>query len=148
MKVVTPRSELFILAPRSELRGERVLVANGATRGAVSVIALAADGDEPTLAGARRILITHLADALPAGMEFGHTDRKLLKSWGDGPHLLSRADASLQLRLPAGDWKAWAVDATGARVRELALRREGDMWQLQLSTISAEGTQLAYELAR
>lgn len=148
VKVVTPRSELFILAPQSELRGERVTVSNGATRGSVSVIALASDTDEPTLAGARRILVTHLADALPAGMEFGHTDRKLLKAWGSGPHLLARADASLQLRLPGGDWKAWAVDATGARVRELPVRREGETCQLQLSTVSDAGTQLAYELAR
>lgn len=148
VKVVTPRSELFILAPGSGLRGERVTVANGATRAAVSVIALAADDNEPTLARARRILITHLADALPAGMEFGHTDRKLLKSWGSGPHLLARAVATLQLRLPEGAWRAWAVDATGARVREVALSRQDHAWQLQLSTVSAEGTQLAYELAR
>lgn len=148
VRVVTPRSELFIVAPHRELRGEHVVVANGATRGAISVIALVSDDDEPTLARARRILVTHLADALPAGMEFAHTDRKLLKSWGGGPHLLARADASLQLRLPDGEWKAWAVDATGARVREVALLRRGDRWQLQLSTITAEGTQLAYELAR
>ncbi len=148
VKVVTPRSELFIAAPHSELQGEHVTLHNGATRGAVSVITLAADHAEPALADARRILVTHLTDALPAGMEFGHTDRKLLKSWGKGPHLLARGEATLRLRLPDGEWQAWVVDATGARVRPIALSRDGEAWTLRISTVTAEGAQLAYELVR
>jgi len=54
----------------------------------------------------------------------------------------------IRLRLADGVWKAWAVDSTGKRVREVPLRHEGATWLLQASTIMPEGTQLAWELAR
>ena len=148
VKVITPRSELFLLPPDGTLSGDRVEVINGGTRGAVSVITLVSDDDDLSLAQARRLLITHLTDALPAGMTFAHTDRKRLTSWGQGPHLVARGDADITLRLPDGDWRAWAVDATGARTRELRLERQGDRFRLPLSTVTPEGTQVAYELFR
>ena len=150
VRVVTPRSELFVLAPGDQARGSVSAVSNGGTRGAVAVVALPVRGDEAplTLAKARRILVAHLADALPEGMRFSHTDRKLLQSWGEGPHLLARADATLSLTLPGDGWRAWSVDATGARARELPLRQDGNQWVLGISTVSGQGTQLAYELAR
>ncbi len=150
VRVITPRSELFLLAPGGEAEGASTAVRNGGTRGVVGVVALPTPGDAVSvpLTDARRMLVVHLADALPQGMQFSHHDRKLLQAWGEGPHLLERAEATLRLTLPGEGWRAWAVDATGARTHELPLRRQGDRWSLELRTVSERGTQLAYELAR
>ncbi|MDR2675190.1 MAG: glycosyl hydrolase family 5 [Opitutaceae bacterium] len=144
VKVVTPRGELFYAPKGTSPSGDRVTLENVTADAAISVIAI----DDAPLAGTRRILVTHLTDALPEGMQFEKPDRKLLLSWGKGPHLVRRGDATLTLRLPAGDWKAWAVDATGARTREIPLREKGGQLAMTLATVTPEGTQLAYELAR
>ncbi len=149
VRVVTARSELFVLAPGNRMAGARVSVANGATPGSVAVVALESTAPETlSLATARRILIAHLTDALPQGMRFSHTDRKLLQDWGAGPHLLRSGELALELDLPEGAWRAWAVDATGARTHEVPLTVQGSKRALSVSTISPRGTQLAYELAR
>lgn len=144
LKVVAPRAELFVLPAGAAFVGDRAAVQNGDTFGTVSVVAL--DG-EP-LASTRRILVTHLTDALPTGARFADQDRRLLEAWGRAPHLVHRGEVALTLRLAAGPWRAWAVDATGARGRELTLTRDGDAVALALATHGPDGTRLAYELAR
>ena len=151
VKVVTPASEMFILAPGSQLAGDKVAVTNGMTSGSVSVIALEGqDGLAPTLANARRVLVTHLTDALPTGMEFESTDRKRLEVWGTPPFLVRRGVADMTIGLPSGSWKAWAVDATGARHHEVPLISLGsDLWAMAVETVdSTSRTQLAYELVK
>ncbi|OAM87271.1 hypothetical protein AW736_23745 [Termitidicoccus mucosus] len=155
-RAVTPRGEHFILAPGATLAGDRVTVANGSVFGTVSVVALktaseiAAGADAPALAAARRLLVTHLTDALTTGMTFAAADRKQLTAWGSLPHLVRAGSATLDLTLPAGGWTAWAVDMTGARLREHPLVRVGDtnVWRMEISTagISETGAQFAYEL--
>ncbi|MDR1010721.1 MAG: glycosyl hydrolase family 5 [Opitutaceae bacterium] len=144
LKVVTPRSELFHVPPGARLDGNRVSIENVTAGAAVSIIAL----DPAPLAATRRILVTHLTDALPEGMEFETPERTLLLSWGRGPHLVRRGDTTLRLRLPDGGWKAWSLAASGRRIREIPLRKNGSEYVLTLSTITPEGTQLAYELER
>lgn len=149
VRVVTPRSELFALAPGSRIAGGRVSVANGETPGALAVIALeSAPNESLSLVTARRILIAHLTDALPQGMRFSHTDRKLLTTWGSGPHLVRAGEVTVRLQLPEGAWRLWAVDATGVRLREIPLTQDGGELTLFLHSHSPAGTQLAYELAR
>ncbi len=148
--VVTPRSELFVLTPNAQLTGERVAISNGETPGTVAVITLDAEpGEELTLAAARRILVTHLTDALPTGTRFDSVERKQLQSWGQLPQLVLRGSATMALHLPEGGWAAWVVDSTGARVRPhpLTLTEDG-IWTMQVSTVEPEGVQLAYELER
>lgn len=149
VRVVTPRSELFLLTPGGTLEGKHASVTAGKTPCTVSVIAMNSPESEPlSLATARRILVTHLTDALPEGMLFGHSDRKLLKAWGEGPHLLERGDATLSLRLPEGKWTAWAVASSGKRLHEIPLDFRDGLHILHLSTLTDKGTQLAYELER
>lgn len=153
-RVVTPRGEHFVLAPQSALAGDRVSVTNGTAFGAVTVVALktADDADVPTLATARRILVTHLTDSLGTGMTFANPDRKQLTAWGALPHLVHKGGATLDITLSGGEWAAWDVDMTGARIRQRSLARIGetDTWRLEVSTAGAAetGAQFAYELAR
>ena len=144
VKVVTERSELFVLPVGQLSEGARVTVKNGTTFGTVAVISL----DGKSIAESGRLLVTHLTDALATGMKFADQDRRLEVSRGGAPHLVRAGGAEIRLRLDAGKtWQAWAVDATGKRQREVKLVRDGDAWVLRAQTVTPEGTQLAYELA-
>jgi len=142
LKVVTPRSELFVLPPDETLEGARVSVRNGLSFGTVNVVSV--DGE--SLADSTRLLVTHLTDSLPTGARFAAPDRRLYEERGTLPHLIHRGSAELTLRLADGAWKAWAVSPTGARLREVPLVKTGEGWRLKVETVTAEGTQLAYEL--
>lgn len=144
MRVVTPRSELFVLPPQAVLAGESVAVRNGGTFGAVAVVAV--DG-EP-LASSARLLVTHLTDALPTGMAFANTERTLLEKVGEMPFLVRRGSVEITLRLGRGDYRAWAVSPTGARLAEVPLTRTPHGWRLLAETVTDEGTRFAYEIAR
>ncbi|OAM87270.1 glycosyl hydrolase family 5 [Termitidicoccus mucosus] len=151
VRVVTPRSALFVVPAGARLSGGLVSIEENTADVAIGVVSL----DGLPLAGARRILVTHLTDALPAGAVFAESDRRLISNWGQGPHLVRRGETLLTLRLAEagdGNWRAWAVDATGARAREIPLAKtEGDgtaALAIRLATTTPEGTQLAYELAR
>ncbi len=147
--VINARSELFVLASNAQLTGNRVSVINGATACTLSVVALEAGpvGDT-SLATARRILITHLTDALPTGTRFASEDRRQLLSWGTLPHLVRHGTATVALDLP-GRWQAWVVDARGARARQQPMIHDGQgIWTLSLTTTGPDGAQLAYELER
>ncbi|RRJ98314.1 hypothetical protein Ga0100231_001595 [Opitutaceae bacterium TAV4] len=149
-QVITPRSELFVLTSGAHLAGATTTVKNGPTPVVVSIIAI----DGQSLAQSHRLLVTHLTDSLSTGMRFAHHDRKLLENWGRAPHLVQRGTSTLTLRLADGNWKAWAVDATGKRQREVPLIRDAGAsgsqgaWTLEAATITGTNTQLAYELAR
>jgi hypothetical protein len=143
--VVTPWSELFYLAPKSQLQGDRISVANGTTECSIAVVAL----DDLPLSQTRRVLVTHLTDSLPEGAHFSNYDRKMLESWGTGPHLVRKGDAEIALRLAPGNWQAWAVDATGTRQNAVSLQTgEDNSLLLNVSTVTGDQAHLAYELAR
>lgn len=144
LKVVTPRSELFVLPAGRDLQGGRVAVKNGRVFGTVSVVSV----DGKPLGESARVLVMHLTDALASGTSFAHRDRTLLESRGGLPYLIESGDAEILLRLDAGkQWTAWVVDATGRRVREAPLVARDGGWVLAASTVSGKDTQVAYELA-
>ena len=145
LKVVTPRSELFVLPPQVTLSGERVSVSNGDTFGTVSVVAV----DGHPIAESGRLLVTHLTDVLPTGVDFKSADRKLQESVGKLPHLVLRGSAELTLKLTeGGSYQAWALAPSGARLREVPLTKTSGGWLLKVETVTKEGTQLAYEIKR
>jgi phospholipase/lecithinase/hemolysin/sugar lactone lactonase YvrE len=161
-RAVTPRGEHFVLTAGASLAGSRVSIANGDVFGAVSVTALktASDAGAPTLATARRILVTHLTDSLTTGMTFATAERKQLTAWGALPHLVRAGAATLTIVLPEGGWTAWAVDITGARTGAPlpltlvgpatgALAGAGNTHTLEINTAGPGGATatFAYELA-
>lgn len=143
MKLVTPRSELFILPAGVSLEGGRVAVRNVSDYGTVAVVAV----DELPIDQSRRLLVTHLTDALPTGMHFSSAERRLMQAVGEMPQLVKRGSAELTLKLADGvDFRAWALSPTGKRVREVLLTKTDEGWILHAKTISDEGTQMAYEI--
>ncbi|HEY9248577.1 MAG TPA: hypothetical protein VIO38_05575, partial [Rariglobus sp.] len=147
-KLVTPRTEGFVLPPQAKQAGRVVTVANGAAFATVSATAV----DGLPLAESRRILLLHLTDAQNSGIEFSDKSRRLLVDLGTAPHLVLRGSTELQLNLPAGKgrWTAWQVAPTGARLREHPLRRDPKtgLLAMTLETVTPDGVCLAYELIR
>lgn len=133
-----------MLPAGESLDGSFAKVSNGESYGTVAVIS----ADDLPLESSQRILVTHLTDSLNAGMRFRNEDRRLLEERGGHPHLVRRGEATLSLSLAdVPGWRAWAVDASGRRLRGVPLVREGASWILTAQTVTPEGTQLAYELA-
>ncbi|AHF90796.1 hypothetical protein OPIT5_11855 [Opitutaceae bacterium TAV5] len=144
LRVATPRSELFVLPQDVRLEGHFAAVRNRGDFATLGVIS--ADGRD--LADSRRVLVAYLTDSLPAGTRFSSADRQTLEQRGKLPHLVRRGAAELTLRLAPGvSWQAWAVSASGARLREVPLSQgEEGAWHLRVETVTEAGTQLAYEI--
>lgn len=145
LTVVTQRSELFVLRSGSALQGKVVSVNNGEGFATVSVVSV----DDRPLAESRRLLVLHLTDSVPSGTRFAQPDRSVLEAWGKEPHLVRSGDAEITMHLdPLANYEAWVVDSAGRRLRKARFRKEADAWHLSVGTVTAEGTQLAYEILR
>lgn len=145
LKVVTPRSEQFVLPAGQESKGDYVSVKNGVVFSTVSVVAV--DGRD--IAQSDRLLVVHLTDVLLTGMKFEHQDRRVMLASGAAPHLARRGTVDLVLRLPGdGNYQAWAVDLTGRRLREIPLTRTDAGWSLSASTVTDAEVHFAYEIVR
>jgi hypothetical protein len=145
LQVAAPRAELFVLPARTTLSGALVSVANQDTFCSVSVVS--ADG--APLAESRRLLVLHLADALPTGTRFSDDQQQLLVDRGDWPFLIRRAATDITLRLPTDAiYQAWAVGLDGTRVQPVPLEKTDAGWVLHARTDGPDTPHLAYEILR
>lgn len=145
-RFVTARSEGFSLSARASLAGDFATARNvDDTPGTVTVVSV----DGRPLAVSRRILVLHLADALPSGMTFASADRTRLVDRGGPPLLVERAAADIDLNFPAdARLRAWAVDMDGARLESVALEKTGQGWRLRADTLAGAKPRFAYEIVR
>lgn len=90
-----------------------------------------------------------LTDLVNSGSVFRGDHRELLDDRGDLPYLVRRGGAEIALRLqPGRRWTGWAVDATGHRLRPVALRSDESGFRFDASTAPGRGgIALAYELS-
>jgi hypothetical protein len=144
-QVSAPRAELFVLPARANLTGTVVSVANKDTFCSVSVVS--ADG--APLAESRRLLVLHLADALPTGTRFSDDRQQLLVDRGDWPFLIRRAVTDITLRLPTdATCQAWAVGLDGTRLQPVPIEKTDAGWVLHARTDGPDAPHLAYEILR
>ena len=71
------------------------------------------------LVRSRRMLLTHLTDALDVSTEFGDRTRTFLRHWGSLPHLMKNGKARIALDLDKGAFSVYALRADGTRYRQL-----------------------------
>lgn len=76
--------------------------------------------DGRPLAESRRILVSHLTDLCNEGQTFEDETRRVLLKWGRLPHLVRAGRAEVSLAIGPGDFKVYALDTAGARVREVS----------------------------
>lgn len=86
-------------------------------KGPVAVWATSLDGE--ALGRSRRILVAHLTDLANSGDTYEDESRQTLLRWGQPPHLVRAGVARLALALGEGEFKVYALDTSGERVREV-----------------------------
>lgn len=105
--------------------------------------------DGAPLDRSRRILVAHLTDLANSGDIYEDETRQMLLRWGKPPHLVRAGVAHLSLALGEGKFKVYALDTSGARVREVScrLRRGRLRFDADVAADPANATFL-YEITR
>ena len=119
LRIVTPRSEGFVLDAGDALRGKFAEVRAPSTFCAV----LVASRDGKELAQSERVLILHLTDSKGNGVTFSDPDRSIIADWGKPGMLMRRGSAELRLNAPANR-NLYACDVTGKRLFPVAFTRD------------------------
>ena len=143
-KVVTERTESFVLPRQGTTSGRHVRVDN---HGGFAVFAVISVDGKP-IPQSMRLLVLHLTDVQNSAVRFGDKAHTVLRDWGRLPHLIRRGSASVSIdRVSVDSIRAWAVDLSGARCKPIRLeRREGNV-TFTANTVQPEGAFMAYELA-
>ncbi|HNX05344.1 MAG TPA: cellulase family glycosylhydrolase, partial [Opitutales bacterium] len=112
--------------------------------GPSSVAAVSLDG--APLATSRRIIVLHLTESLNAGQAFQGASMRMMDDWGKLPHLMRAGKATLafasSVRL-----RAWALDLSGKRIREVKLTQKDGVLTINLDNTTGKSATLAYEIA-
>ena len=142
-KVVTERTESFVLPGKGRISGQHVRVDNDDGFAVLAVISV----DGKPIPQSARLLVLHLTDVQNTAVQFGNKTHTVLHDWGRLPHLVRRGSASISVdRISDDGIRAWAVDMSGARRQPIQLeRREGSI-VFTVNTVQPEGTFMAYEL--
>ncbi len=151
VRIDTPRTQAvigFLSAERHTLNSTSI---ESPTRfGAIYVTAM--DGYAP-IGEARHLLITAVGPARNTGMEYETTTQPSrlgppfwrLKAEGASPALLEAVTGELQIQCARpNDFKAWALDPVGRRIREVPLEVRDNLIHLKLS---AQYETVYYELS-
>lgn len=142
-QAVTARSEHFVLSKGGTASGGLVQINVDARPTTVGVAAM----DDQPLATSTRLLVLHLTNLANTRTRFRGKAMTLLESLGDLPHLVHAGRAEIRLTLP-GTFTAWACDVTGKRLREVPLRRDGEMLILVSDQTQGDEPAMVYELVR
>ena len=115
-KVVTPKSEALVMQKASSVSGNLLAVKNHTPYTTCFASAL----DDKSLADSKRIIFMHLVNTGANNQKFVGKDWGILKSYGQLPHLVFRAQADISLKLSQGSAPTvYAVDLYGKRVGEM-----------------------------
>ena len=116
-------------------------------KGPVTVWATSLDGKP--LSAARRLLVVHLTDLANDGDTYEDESRKILLRWGKPPHLVRAGVARLALAIGAGDFRVYALDTSGERVREVPCRMAKGRLRFTADVAAdPESATFLYEVAR
>ena len=98
----------------------------------------------------RRILVSHLTDLCNDGDTYMDASRTILLRWGKMPHLVRAGSAKIALKLGNGDFRVYALDTAGRRVRKVSCSPNANGWVHFIADVSAdpENATFLYEIVR
>ena len=141
----TPKSEALVL-PGGRAAAGKALSAKSKDTFCVAG-AIAVDGKE--LAESRRILLLHLTDLALEGLTFQSGDKRVVTKWPKGQLLAKRGSAEIALAAAPGNWKLYALNASGKRLCEVPFSRKDGKIHFTAATCDfKEDVVFAYELVR
>lgn len=142
-RVVTPRTECFVIPDDREMAGKAVAVN---CKGGFAVVSVSSMDGRP-IAESTRLLVLHLTDVQNTGTRYRNRTMTLLEQWGALPHLVRRGQAELRIaQSQPVNMRAWALDVGGKRTGEVELSRTPD-GRIALTADTSRGC-LAYEITR
>lgn len=107
--------------------------------------------DGKPIARSERMLLTHLTDIQNSGIRYGEKARRTLLAWGQLPHLVRNAKATIALRHPApNELKVWALSNGGRRLAEVQATRDNGTisFTADVAALAREhGAIMLYEIA-
>jgi len=144
-RVVTDRSECFVMPDAREMHGRVVGVAG---QGGFCVVSVASMDGKPVKTSSR-LLVIHLTDMQNTGIRYRDKSMKLMEQWGQLPHLVRAGKAKVRIEFegPAKP-TAWAIDLSGKRREAVELQRDGDAMTLIADTARPAGACMCYEIVR
>jgi len=135
----SPFSEVLCLPPGKKRAGRWFSAEN--FDGYATIFLSAIDGKG--IADSRRMLLMHLTDVQNSGTRFLDKERSEMCSGGKLPLRLRGGRAALTLHLPGRMYRVYALDLSGARLREIPVREKRVVLD-----VAANGGVLAYEVIR
>jgi hypothetical protein len=140
--LVTPRGEWFITNKPASLKG--VLTSVVTKDGPTSVAVVSLDGNP--LDRSSHMLVMHVTEQVNTGEKFEGADMKMLADWGKLPHLMRSGHATLTIHSFV-NLRAWALDLSGKRVREVKVVRKDGVLTIDLDNTTGKEATLVYEIA-
>ena len=142
LRIVSARSECFVIPDAGELAGDAVSLKND---GGFAVVSVSAMDDKP-IATSNRLLIVHLTDLQNTKARYRNQSMVLMEQWGELPMLIRAGKAQVSIKLndnrPAS---VWAVDMSGKRTAAMDVVRDGNTLRF---TADTGRSVMAYELTR
>lgn len=144
-KVVTPKTECFVIPQGQNMQGKALSIKNMSTFGTLAASAM--DGN--ALCASKKVLLLHLTDVANTKMLFRNKSRSLLDKWGELPHLVRKGKVQVELKNSNPDLKLWAIDMTGKRIDKVPVKYIGSKYVFTAETApKGKTSRMAYELAK
>ncbi|MBN2642911.1 MAG: hypothetical protein JXR78_14765 [Victivallales bacterium] len=144
LRLVTSRSEGFILYDKDHNKGHSVQVRN--LSGFCSIFV--ASYDDKPISDSKRLLVYHLTDVQNSMSVFESDKRKTWLKQGGLPLLLRRGSVELTVSSNMSEHaRVWAVELSGRRAKEMPVIRSPGKVSFRADTFQEEGTFLVYEIA-
>ena len=106
--------------------------------------------DDMPFGKSRRILVSHLTDLCNDGDTYADASRTILLRWGKMPHLVRAGNAKISLKLGDGDYRVYALDTAGRRVRTVSCPPSANGWFSFAADVAADpgNATFLYEIVR
>lgn len=103
--------------------------------------------DGKPVSSSRRVLLIVAGSTRNRGMQWDDTETSVI-AWGDGPpEIATFAGGQVKLGLdPRRSWRAWTLDATGRRIKEIPVIQNGSQIMLTLPSDSSPWYELSADL--
>lgn len=146
LRVVTPRTEGFVLPAGKSGNGDLLSAKNGNT----FVTCALTTPNESTLADADRMVLFVLTDVMNSGITFRDAENTILESYGTLPLLLRQG--TLDISVKSGTESAlnvYALDMAGNRIASIPVTEKDGAWHFTFNNNTVDKQPVfSYELER
>lgn len=142
LKVITGKTESFVLPGNVELEGDAVKVMsdNFCTVTIASV-------DKENIQNSKRLMVLHLSDVQMTNTEYSDKTHCRITSLGKLPHLVRASEAVIKIKHDAFDSiQIWSVESSGKRIEKIPVKVADNIIIFKAKTVGYSVTTMSYEI--